>query len=73
MMSTVLRALVEFLFENYGFERIEVRTDVRNEGSRRTALKAGFTLEGILRRNYESDGEITDDAIFSMIKSDLAG
>ena len=73
MMSTVLRALVEFLFENYGFERIEVRTDVRNEGSRRTALKAGFTLEGILRRNYESDGEITDDAVFSMIKSDLAG
>ena len=73
VMPTVLRSLVEFLFEEYKFERIEVRTDTRNVASRRVAEKAGFTLEGILRRNYINGGEITDDAIYAMIRSDLAG
>ena len=73
VIPTVLRSLVEFLFAEYGFERIEVRTDSRNESSRRAALKAGFTFEGELRRNFINKGEITDDAIFSIIPSDLAG
>ena len=73
VIPTVLRSLVEFLFAEYGFERIEVRSDSRNESSRRAALKAGFTFEGELRRNFINKGEITDDAIFSIIPSDLAG
>ena len=73
VIPTVLCSLVEFLFSEYGFERIEVRTDSRNESSRRAALKAGFTFEGELRRNFINKGEITDDAIFSIIPSDLAG
>ena len=72
VIPTVLRQLVEFLFEEYGFERIEVRTDVKNLSSRRAAEKAGFSLEGELRRNFLNLGEVTDDAIFSIIKSDLA-
>ena len=72
VIPTVLRALVEFLFREYEFERIEVRTDVRNESSRKAALKAGFTFEGELRRNFLNKGEVTDDAVFSMIASDLA-
>ena len=71
VIPTVLRQLVEFLFAEYGFERIEVRTDVMNQSSRRAAEKAGFTLEGELRRNFLNKGEVTDDAIFSIIQSDL--
>ena len=70
-IPTVLRQLVEFLFREYGFERIEVRTDVKNQPSRRAAEKAGFTFEGELRRNFLNLGEVTDDAIFSVIPSDL--
>lgn len=73
VIPTVLRSLVEFLFNEYGFERIEIRTDSRNDSSRRAALKAGFTFEGVLRRNLLNKDEITDDAIYSIIKSDLAG
>ena len=73
LIPNVLRLLTEFLFDEYGFERVEVLTDIRNLPSQRAALKAGFTFEGQLRRNYLNKGEITDDAIFSMIKSDLAG
>lgn len=72
VIPSVLRQLAEFLFVEYGFERIEVRTDVRNESSRRAAQKAGFTLEGVLRRNFLNLGEVTDDAIFSVIQSDLS-
>ena len=73
VIPTVLRSLVEFLFEEYEFERIEVRTDTQNQSSRRAALKAGFSFEGELRRNFLNKGEVTDDAIFSIIQSDLAG
>ena len=71
VIPIVLRQLVEFLFTEYGFERIEVRTDVLNQSSRRAAEKAGFTLEGELRRNFLNKGEFADDAIFSIIQSDL--
>jgi RimJ/RimL family protein N-acetyltransferase len=71
VIPTVLRSLVEFLFEEYEFERIEIRTDIQNNSSRKAALKGGFTFEGELRRNFLNKGEVADDAIFSIIKSDL--
>lgn len=73
VIPTVTKQLVEFVFKEYEMERIEIRTDVNNEASRRAAQKAGFTHEGLLRRNYLNRGEVSDDAIFSMIKEDLAG
>ena len=73
IMPTVLRGLSKFLIEQYGFERIEVQADVANEASRKVAEKVGFTFEGALRRRFLNDGELTDDAVYSIIKSDLAG
>ena len=73
MIPTVLRALTEFLFAEYEFERVEVRAVAENGPSRRAAEKAGFTFEGLQRRNFLNLGEVVDDAVFSMIKSDLAG
>ncbi len=73
MIPTVLRALTEFLFAEYEFERVEVRAVAENGPSRRAAEKAGFTFEGFQRRNFLNLGEVVDDAVFSMIKSDLAG
>ena len=73
MIPTVLRALTEFLFAEYEFERVEVRAVAENGPSRRAAEKAGFTFEGFQRRNFLNLGEVVDDAVFSIIKSDLAG
>ena len=72
LIPKVLRQLTQFLFDEYQFERIEVRTDLKNLSSRRAAEKSGFTLDGELRRNFRNRGEITDDAIYSMVRSDLA-
>ena len=71
VIPTVLHQLAEFLIREYGFERIEVRTDINNHSSRKAAEKAGFTFEGELRRNYLNLGEVTDDAIFSFVQADL--
>ncbi len=73
IIPSVTRSVAELLFNEYQMERVEVRTDVHNEASRRAAEKAGFTHEGSLRRNFLNKGEVSDDAIFSMIKDDLAG
>jgi len=69
----VLGQLARFLVSEYGFKRVEVRADARNVASMRTALKAGFTDEGRIRSNYTNvnTGEVTDDAVFSMVAGDL--
>ena len=67
IMPNILRELTNFLFDTYQFVRIEVLTDVRNLGSRKTALKAGFTLDGESRKKFLIHGELTDDAIYSKI------
>jgi [ribosomal protein S5]-alanine N-acetyltransferase len=72
IMSSVLAELAKFLVSEYGFERVEVQADVANVGSRRVAEKVGFTFEGHLRRRYLNGDELTDDAVYSIIKEDLA-
>ncbi len=72
IMSSVMSQLAPFLFQEYELERIEIQADVANVGSRRVAEKAGFTYEGALRKRFLNGGELTDDAVYSMIKGDLA-
>ena len=73
IVPTVTRQLAEFVFNQYGMERIEIRAVADNEPSKRAAEKAGFTFEGRLRRDFLNLGEVVDDLIYSMIRSDLTG
>jgi RimJ/RimL family protein N-acetyltransferase len=58
-------------FEELGLERIEWRAVVGNEGSRRVAEKAGFTVEGVRRRlRHGHDGRV-DQWIGSLFPEDL--
>jgi len=61
------------LITNYAFKRYKVRriwTYVRtfNTGSRRSLEKAGYKLEGVLRKNKFKDGKYLDDCIYAMVK-----
>ena len=71
MIPTITRKLTELLLNEYKLVRVEIHTDVANEPSRRAAEKAGFHLEGTLRNNSLNQGSTRDDAIFSIIPSDL--
>ena len=62
------RALLEWGFDVMDLNRVSAQTDTRNEASARVLTKIGFTLEGILRENVIVDGEVSDDATYSLLR-----
>lgn len=62
------RALLEWGFDVMDLNRVSAQTDTRNEASARVLTKLGFTLEGILRENVIVDGEVSDDATYSLLR-----
>jgi RimJ/RimL family protein N-acetyltransferase len=55
-------------FEDLQLHRVSIRTDVRNERSRRAILGLGATEEGVLRRHMLTrTGSVRDTVLFSII------
>src|SRR5579859_1347295 len=48
--ETVL-LLLDYLFAELGYRRVEWKCDARNERSRKAALRLGFTFEGVFRQH----------------------
>jgi N-acetyltransferase len=61
--------LLQHAFETLGAARVQIKTDARNERSRRAIAGAGGTFEGILRKHSRrADGPgLRDVAMFSVI------
>lgn len=61
--------LLEHAFEVLGATRVQLKTDARNERSRRAIAAAGATFEGVLRKHSRrADGPgLRDAAMFSII------
>jgi [ribosomal protein S5]-alanine N-acetyltransferase len=51
-----------------GFRRIEIRTSVKNKASAKVAEKAGFKLEGILKKAHNYFGKIQDNFLYAKVK-----
>ena len=65
-ISEAVQALSVFAFSHFNAQRLEIRCDTRNAGSRRVAEKCDFTLEGILRYfERANDGTLRDTCIFA--------
>jgi RimJ/RimL family protein N-acetyltransferase len=64
--------LLQHAFETLGATRVAIKTDARNEQSRRAIAGAGGTFEGILRKHSRrADGPgLRDVAMFSVIDDD---
>lgn len=59
--------LMEHSFESLGANRVQLKTDERNERSRRAMTKMGAQFEGILRRYQKrNDGFVRNTAMFSI-------
>ena len=73
---TGINAEAKVLMFNYAFgvlgvERITLKTDARNERSRRNIERSGATFDGILRRHMlASDGGFRDSAMFSLLREE---
>jgi len=64
--------LLEYAFETLGVARVDLKTDARNEQSRRAIGRLGAQFEGVLRQWSPShapgeDGLLRDSAMFSVI------
>jgi RimJ/RimL family protein N-acetyltransferase len=65
-----LRAACRWAFAELGAARVEWRAEVGNHASRRAAEKAGFTLEGVLRRGLVHRGTHVDGWLAALLPDD---
>ena len=71
MMTEALIAVIDYLIEEAGCNRVAARHDVNNPASGKVMLKAGMTYEGTLRQYGKNNQGICDMAYYSIIKADL--
>ncbi|MER7466278.1 GNAT family N-acetyltransferase [Streptomyces sp. NPDC097981] len=78
--SESVLAVVQWLFRDQGFERLELRTAADNTASQQVAQKIGCISEGVLRnawivRTQDPDGSWTDTRtdliVWSLVPEDL--
>ena len=63
--------LLSYAFDELGFERVEFKTDERNNASRTAIEKIGGKLEGILRSHtLMNDGFRRNSVYYSILKSE---
>jgi RimJ/RimL family protein N-acetyltransferase len=68
IMSRAVVRLVSYAFEAYPISRIYALPFASNTASRKVLEKAGFSLEGILRRNVIKAGQFHDQALYALVR-----
>ncbi len=68
IMTEVVKEIVKYAFKKYRLKRIEAWTRTFNKAAVRVNEKAGFKLEGILRKNKHKDGEHLDDMVWAIVR-----
>lgn len=59
--------LLRYAFETLALNRVELKTDSRNERSQQAMLRIGARQEGTLRRHMVVPGHVRDTVYFSVI------
>lgn len=72
IMPEALKAVMDYLFDKVGLNRVAACHDINNPKSGRVMEKAEMKLEGILRGAGHNNQGICDEVWHSMIKSDRA-
>lgn len=68
------RLMIDYAFQNMGFERITFKVDERNVRSRKAVEKLNAVLEGILRQDvYLSKEYKRNTCVYSILKNEWAG
>ena len=69
--TRVLNAMLDWGFEDWGWERLVWKCDTENFASARVAEKAGMLLEGTFRKDFvNTDGTRSDTFQFAILKED---
>lgn len=70
IMSEALGAVIGFLFDRVGVERIEARHDVNNPHSGGVMRKCGMTFEGVREKAHRNNQGVIDTACYSIQRTD---
>lgn len=65
--ARALRLLTAASFERWGLQRVELHIDPENDRSQAVAGRAGYVLEGVLRRRLRHRGELRDLAVYAAL------
>ena len=61
-------AIIAYLFDEVGLNRVAARHDVRNPKSGRVMQKLGMTYEGMLRQAGRCNAGLVDEVVYSILK-----
>ena len=70
-MTEAVKLVVRYAFEVLSFHRIEAGVMPHNVGSMKVLLKAGFTKEGIARKNVRINGKWEDHQTLAILEEDV--
>ncbi len=70
LMTEALEAVLEYGFEQMQLNRIQAIIDSENSRSIKLVQRLGFTHEGVLRQNSHFNGQLRDDVVFSLLKTE---
>ncbi len=68
--TEAMNAVIKFLFDEVGVNRIEARHDTMNPASGIVMKKAGMQLEGILRQAGKNNTGICDSAVYAILRDE---
>jgi len=70
LMHEALTALLDHGFGALNLNRVEADIDPRNIASARTLERLGFRPEGLLRERWIVGGEVSDSALYGLLRRD---
>lgn len=68
--SEAVQAVLDYLFDQVGYNRIQARHDVRNPNSGKVMTKCGMKAEGLLRAFDKNNQGICDTVIYGILAQD---
>ena len=71
LMTEALKAVLNNLLQDAGFNRVTARFVTANPASGRVMAKAGMSYEGTFRQAVFYKGQVKDFSVYGILKSDL--
>ena len=71
LMTEALEAVLNYLLQDAGFNRVTARFVTANPASGRVMSKAGMSYEGTFRQAVFHKGQVKDFSVYGILTSDL--
>ena len=68
--TEAVNIMVDYLFLSNSIGRIQAQTDVKNVGSQKVLEKAGFKMEGTIRKPFFLRGQFRDSILYSILREE---